>query len=243
MPYCFSIAFKVAAATGMLAAVPCPAQPVALPRTEVSGKLIHDPELLSYRDARRSIETFERYAKPKELIRFQYELSPKNPEGFSFEGLTFAIEDDENLVVLPHVRGVAEVPLHPPIDERKARFVINRQKGQLTLRYGVSTAIRDDQRYDQGHLRRGCEQAHDLIRTQSVLNELMEAGKKCVGVRVVLLSDDAIVIRRDVDGRESELPVSQGRLDRYALVRWSEDLDSIEVRPLNRPHVLAIVTE
>lgn len=242
MIHCSTVACQIGVVIALLFNT-CSAQPVPLPKTEVSGKLIHDPELLSYRDARRSINTYERYAKPKDLIRFQYQLTPKQVEGFSYDDLTLAIEDEENLVVLKTVRGFADVPLHPPVNERKARFAINRPKGSLELGYTVSTTLRDDQHYDQPYLRRGCEQAHDLIRTQDPLNALLEAGKKCVGVRILLLSEDSIVVRRDVDGRESEIPITQGRFNRQAVARWSDQLSSIEVRPLKSPHVLAAVTE
>jgi hypothetical protein len=243
MPYALPCVFRILLAIGLLHGIACAAQPVQLPRTEISGKLVHDPAWMSYRDARRVVEMFERYAKPKDLVRLLYSLEPKWPESFRYDGLTFAVEDDEHVVPLPLRFGYADMLLHPPVNERQARFVVNRPRGTLTLDYNISVAPRADQHYEQPYQRKGCAQAFDLYRTQTTLTELSTAGKQCVGLQFFLLSDDSIVVQRDIDGEERELPAQRGRFGRRVDVRWSEQLQSIDIRPPDRPHVIGVLFE
>ncbi|MBO9686127.1 hypothetical protein [Roseateles chitosanitabidus] len=239
----FFTVVRLAVASALLHGTACIAQAVQLPRTEVSGKLVRDPTWMPYRDARRAIDTFERYTKPKDLVRLTYLLSPKWPQNFSFEGLTFAIEDDETLVPLPHQLGLADVPLRPPVNERTAHFVANRPKGTLKLSYHVSLALRADQRYEQPYLREGCAQTLDVYRTQTALTQLQTAGKQCVGVEIHLLTADSTVIQRDTSGEEHELPSVKGHLGRQVKVRWTDQLQAIEVRPPDRAHLVSILLE
>lgn len=228
---------------GLLPALSVAARPSTLPVSEVSGKLVRDPEWISYRRARRAIEVFEAYPGPKDLIRPLYHLDPRTSKGFSFDGLILAIEDDETVVPLRQLRGWAEMPMHPPVQLDQARFVANRPKGSVDLNFYVTLAVRADQRYEPAHLRQACEQSLAFIRAESVVNKLMLSGKRCVGVTVSLLVDETAVVLRKVDGTEAAVALRQGRSGPMADVRWTPEMDAMEIRPADRPHVLSMLVE
>lgn len=231
------------ALTTLLTGVPVAAQPVTLPVSEISGKLVRDPEWISYRRARRAIEVLEAYPGPKHLLRPLYHLDPRSPKDFSFENLSFALEDDEALVPLPHLRGWAEMPMHPPVQVDQARFVANRPKGSIDLNFYVTLAVRADQYYEPSRLREACEQSLAFIRSESVINQLMLAGKRCVGVTVSLLIDPSQVVIRKTDGTEANAAVRQGRSGQMVDVRWTAEMEAMEIRPIDRPHVLSMLVE
>ena len=216
-----------------------PATP--LPRVDVQQSADVDHWSFPYGRTREITEYIRNYAGPKDLIRFGFFLEARDSASFSYDGLRFSLEDDEHIVPLPQYLGVGDLPLHPPLDEKRARFHVNRPDGSVILRRRVSIALANDGFYSREHLRTGCEQAIAFLRSLTFVHRGVLLGKQCDGASVIPLQPGATITMTDSQGRETRFTNdTTGRAARRE-VRWNSDIQSVRVEPATSAHLLGIL--
>lgn len=233
-----------AVADELLETSPTPITTTMLPRVELHAPSTGNGEehwSFPYGRTRSVTEQFRDFPRPHELVRFSFFLEATDKSSFTYEGLRFSLEDDEQALPLPHHLGWGDLPTDPPLDVSRARFHINRPMGSVVLRRRVSVALRADGTYVRAYLEKGCEQAFDVLRHHSFVHQTAYLGKRCDGIAVVPLVPDVTVTFVDSAGQETRFKVDKTGDRARREIRWSSDVQAIRIDPPASPHILGIL--
>lgn len=160
---------------------------------------------VSYRDAYRTMVTFAKYGKAKNLLQNHYQVAPK--DGQPVEGLRLMLSGRTTQLDLPlDPTGRTTLPLLKAAYDENAVLVLNRKVSQFTFQPRLSIVARVDGIYEGQGLRNACDQALQYLRSKDAGYQ----NRRCTGVRFAFpRRSDAAVRVRDVE-REVALPAEEG---------------------------------
>jgi hypothetical protein len=206
-----------------------------------------DGDWVSYRDVYRSMMTFEKYGKAKNLIQNRFQVAAKDP-ALAPDGLLLTLQGkstSQNLEL--DATGRAVVPLSKWAYDENVALVLNRKASQYLFRPRVSIVVRADGVYEAADLRAACEQA---LAYQRYADPSL-AARRCVGVRFVFargMLDPGVRLRKSEAGALSvtDGPAFQG--DPYAgfrvvNYRFGEGGEKAPVVTQNAPLAIAPLYE
>jgi hypothetical protein len=138
-----------------------------------------DAEWMSYRDAYRTMLSFEKYGKPKNLIQNHLQVVSKD-KTISIESVRLALLAKTSQFVLAlDATGRTALPLHKSAYDENAELVLNLKQAQAKFRSRISIIVRADGMYPLEELSNACDQA---LAFQTFIDPYSFKGKKCLGV-------------------------------------------------------------
>lgn len=189
-----------------------------------------DPEWSSYRDAYDTMQAFERYDRPKNLVEVYYALLRRDAT-VTLDNLKLSLIGPKTHLDIPVDRyGRAVMPKLDEAYRDNAQLIANRARGALTLKNVIQIKEAPDGTYRVQDLKEACEQARNTL---IYLRRLSPAGiamrfKKCVGITFIGLPEqqDMPVYFVDANGEKKILPPTtmgffQGSLLRFD--HWPAD--------------------
>ena len=197
----------------MLAAgLVCAQAPASKPESKATPQestLAREGEWVSYRDAYRSMLSFEKYGKPKQFIQNHYQIVPRDNR-LPTEPLRLSLNSHSiHLDLALDAIGRVVFPMLKAAYDENAEFTLNRKVSLYRFQPRVSIVVRADGVYEAADLRAACEQvlAYQRYADMSALR-----GKKCAGVRFAypLRGSDPLVKFRKGEHELVALPSAEG---------------------------------
>jgi hypothetical protein len=143
---------------------------------------------VAYRDMYREMILFEKYGKPKQLLRNHLRIAPRDRTAVT-DGLRLSLVSKSITIQLPlDGLGRTAFPLSRTAFDENAELRLNRKAGLFVFSPWLSIVGRADGVYEAADLRTACEQALAYLH---YLGRDWVAGKKCVGVQFSYPRGDA----------------------------------------------------
>ena len=216
--------------------------PIPLPRSEISGQSVHRHHI-PFRGAGQALAFVKSYPGPQDRVQWYLRLLPSDPANFSFEQLALAVEDADTLLPIPTRKGWAPLPAAFAVDAAKARFVVNRPKGSVSLEYWIAIAPRADDRYPVDGLREACAQAVAMFKAQGWLQALQARDLQCADVTFLPLDDALTVTGHDANGAPVHLEVRRTARGPAVVVPLEEQVHEVTVTPSGGSYVIVVRQE
>lgn len=183
------------------------------------------------------------YPGPQDLVQWYLRLSPSDPSSFSFDKLTLAVEDAETILAIPTRKGWAPLPIAFAVDAERARFVVNRPKGSVSIEYWIAIAPRADDRYPAERLRAACGQAVAMFKAQGWLQALEARDIRCADVTFYPLDETLTVVGHDASGTRVALETRQTPRGPAVVVPLDGPVHEVLVTPSGGKYVIGMRQE
>lgn len=175
---------------------------------------VRDPTWVAYRDVYAVLETFEKFSKPKHLVKLSYEIISKSKDSSSAPLSLKLIGTQTNESLEIDKLGRVAVPMISSAYDEGADFRLNRKSGTYDFRYLVQIKENAEGIYSPAGLREACQQVLNVyFRLGKLSHRLKLVGKECSGAKFIYdTKDNESAIYFDSASSKSFLPIESGKV-------------------------------